>query len=155
MKAGIVVFSKTGNTLKVAQKLREALVSLGHEADILSILTTGEKLTPVTEPVLMHKPDPAPYEALFFGAPVWAFGLCPPMKVYLRGMKSLPGRIAGLFVTQAFPFPFLGGNRAIRQMADLCREKGMTAGKTAVFNWSGRDVEARADAAARGLAASV
>ena len=38
-------------------------------------------------------------------------------------------------VTQAFPYPWMGGNRAIRQMRKLCQSKGATICGSGVVNW--------------------
>jgi hypothetical protein len=83
---------------------------------------------------------------------VYAFSLCPVMQAYLKAVGSLKGKKAGLFVTHHFPKAFLGGNRTIRQMATLCREKGADIGQTAVVNWSGKDRDKQISDAAGTLA---
>ena len=47
----------------------------------------------------------------------------------MKGLK------ADLFVTQAFPYAWMGGNRAIRQMKAICEKKGAQIDNTAVINW--------------------
>ena len=39
-------------------------------------------------------------------------------------------------MTQYFPFPFLGGNRAMRQIINICVRKEATIFGTGIVNWS-------------------
>ena len=138
MKIGIIVHSQTGNTLSVAERLKERLVAGGHSVDL-------ERVTPVDEKPsggvikLKEVPDTDPYELLFFAAPVQAFSLSPVMKTYLAQLPPLQGKRACCFVTQYFPFPWLGGNRAISQMQKALQSKGVKTGNTSIINWSRKD----------------
>ncbi len=76
------------------------------------------------------------YEAVIFAGPVWAFSLCSVMKLYLSKLSALRGQKVGLFVTQAFKKPWLGGNKAIRQMTKVCADKGGAIVKTGIVNWN-------------------
>lgn len=60
------------------------------------------------------------------------------MKLYLEQIPSLGGKAVGYFVTQAFPFPWMGGNRTIRQMVSVCQALGGKVFKTGVVNWTWR-----------------
>ena len=70
-----------------------------------------------------------------FGSPVQAFSLCQAMVDYLKQVASLQGKQVALLVTEAFPYPWLGGNRAIRQMKRLCESKGTTVCGSGIVNW--------------------
>ncbi len=70
------------------------------------------------------------------GSPVQAFSLSSTMTAYLSQIKSLQGKKVAFLVTQFFPFPWLGGNRAIGQMKKICESKGAIVCGTAVINWS-------------------
>ena len=155
MKAGIVVYSHTGNTLQVAEKLRESLAAQGHEADILRVHAQNEDPNAKEPLKLTETPDVAPYDALFFGAPVYGFSLCPPMKAYLQQVGPLKGKRVGVFVTHHFPMAWLGGNRSARQMAALCESKGAKPGASAVVNWSGKDRDGQIRDAVGALGAGV
>ncbi|MBE3036117.1 MAG: flavodoxin, partial [Candidatus Atribacteria bacterium] len=76
------------------------------------------------------------YDALVFGSPVQAFSLSSAMKTYLLQIKLLQDKKVAFLVTQYFPFPWLGGNRAIGQMKRIGESKGATICGTAVVNWS-------------------
>jgi flavodoxin len=138
MKIGIIVYSHTGNTLSVAEEISKACAQRGHTCSIERV--TAENAEPGSKgPVrLSAAPDLTEYDAVIFGAPVYAFSLCPVMKLYLQQLPSLNGKKACCYVTQQLPKAWLGGNRAIRQMQALCKEKGAKAGCTGIVNWSGK-----------------
>src|SRR5271157_376882 len=122
MKIGIIVHSQTGNTLSVAQKLKEKLAAAGHSVNI-------ERISPVggdqKRPVQIEKlPDLSVYDALVFAAPVQAFSLSPVMKAYLGQLPSLSNKKVACFVTKAFPFNWTGGNNAISHLKKGVGSKG-------------------------------
>ena len=135
MKIGIIVYSQTGNTLSVAEKLKEKLTAAGHSAEIEQVTVAGGRKSGERAFQLETRPDVSQYEALVFGAAVEAFSLSPVMRSYLTGVDSLQGKQVACLVTQFFPYPWMGGNRAIRQMRELCESKGATASGSAVVNW--------------------
>lgn len=135
MNIGIIVHSQTGNTYFVAQKLQEKLAAAGHTVNIERVIPAGEARPGVKNLQLETKPGIAKYDALVFGAPVQAFSLSPVMTSYLRQLVSLQKKKVAGFVTQAFPYPWLGGNRAIRQMKKICKLKGASLCGSAIVNW--------------------
>ncbi len=38
-------------------------------------------------------------------------------------------------MTEFFPFPWMGGNHAIRQMKKICQSKGASILATGIVNW--------------------
>ena len=137
MKIGIIVYSQTGNTLSVAEKLEEKLTAAGHSAEIEQVTVAGGRKSGERAFQLESRPDVSQYEALVFGAAVEAFSLSPVMMNYLTGIDSLQGKQVACLVTQFFPYPWMGGNRAIRQMRKLCESKGATLSGSGVVNWVG------------------
>ena len=136
MNIGIILYSETGNTYSVSQKLKEKLVTSGHSVNIERLKVIG-KVRPGAKDVKFEVlPNIEPYDALVFGSPVQAFSLSSAMTTYLSQIKSLKDKKAALLVTQYFPFPWLGGNRAIGQMKKICESKGAIICGTAVVNWS-------------------
>ncbi len=136
MRIGIIVYSQTGNTLSVAEKLKQRLVAAGHSTEIEQVTVVGGRKAGGRNFQLDTRPDAAQYEALVFGSAVEAFSLSPVLATYLRGIGSLDGKRIACLVTQFFPYRWMGGNRAIRQMHKLCKSKGATMRGTAVVNWS-------------------
>lgn len=141
MNIGIIIFSRTGNTLSVAEKLLEACIAAGHTA-VIARVTAEDENTNAKGPVqLKTAPDPTRFDAVIFGAPVQAFSLSPIMKAYLAQVPRISGKKVCCFVTQHFPKPWMGGKQAIRQMRNLCRIKGTDITETGIVNWTSKSRE--------------
>jgi len=136
MSIGIVVYSWAGHTLSVAEKLQEGLVAGGHTVKLEQVTVVGGRKQGAREFGLETLPDVAPYDAVVFGSAVEAFSLSPVLTAYLKQIGSLQGKKVACLVTQQFPYPWMGGNRAIRQMKKLLKAKGGTIAGSAVVNWA-------------------
>ncbi len=138
MNIGIIVYSRTGNTLSVAERVRDAVAAQGHTAVIERITAENEDPNNKLPVRLKTVPDPAQYDAVIFGAPVQGFSLSPIMAAYGAQLPELAGKQAGCFVTQHFPKPWMGGSRAISQMRKLLRSKGAIIAETGIVNWTSK-----------------
>jgi len=136
MKIGIFVHSKTGNTLSVAQRLQDKLISAGHTSCIHRISAVNDEEIDFKKIELHDKPDVQGYDVLVFGAPVRGFSLSAVMHSYLTSIGSLKGRETACFMTQSFPYPWMGGNRALKQLCKICTDKGANILETGIINWS-------------------
>ena len=136
MDIGIVVVSQTGHTESVAVKLKDKLAGSGHTVGYQKLQVKGEIRPDIKTYQYDELPDLTPYEAVVFASPVMAFSLNPAMKYYLSNIHSLAGKKAAFLVTEQFPFPWLGGNRAVRQMTQLCEVKGAQILDSVIVNWS-------------------
>ncbi len=135
MKVGIIVYSSTGNTLSVAQRLKESLLLLGHSVNLEQLNVVDDK--PSSKVIqLVALPDINLYDVIIFASPVRGFSLAPAMKTYLSQISSFQGKKVGAFVTQFFPYPWMGGNRTIEQMEKACEAKGARLFGTGIVNWS-------------------
>ena len=143
MKVGIVVYSQTGNTLSVATKLKEKLAAAGHSVALEQVKLVAERKPGSREFQLGPLPDVTPYDVLVFGAAVEAFSLSPVMTKCLGQIGSLEKKNVICLITQAFPFAWLGGSRAARQMRTLCEAKGAAVRGSAVVNWMGAGLDRR------------
>ncbi|MBC7220624.1 flavodoxin family protein [Candidatus Bipolaricaulota bacterium] len=141
MDIGIVVHSQTGHTHSVAEKLREKLATAGHTVTLERLEAEGEVRPGVKDVRLKSVPNVEAYDAIVFGSPVHGFALALAMQAYLRQVPSLAGKRAACFVTQSFPFAWMGGDRALRQMTRACQAKGATICGVGVVNWSRRSRE--------------
>lgn len=139
MNIGIIVYSQTGHTLQVAEQLRVSLADAGHEATLAQVRAVTEDPRNPMNVRLTEVPDPSGYDMLYIAAPVHGFSLCPAMKSYLQGIAPLDGKKVACFVTQHFPYPWMGGNRAVRQMSEAIGQKGGHVIVTGVVNWSHKD----------------
>ena len=123
MHIGIIVYSQTGTTLAVAEKMKETLIAAGHIADI-GLITIEDKGKSDSSVVLKDTPPVDGYDALIFGAPVQAFSLCAPMAKYLKQLPSVRGVPAACYVLQGLNKDWMGGNRAIKTIRKHLLDKG-------------------------------
>lgn len=137
MNIGIIIHSQTGNTLSVAEKLKKSLILKGHDVTLQQVTDKGES-SHKSKIQLQTIPTIEDYDCLFFGAPVWGYSLSPVMKLYLAQLLTLKDKRVGCFVTEFFPYSWMGGSRAVNQMIKLCSQKGAKASKIGVVNWSNR-----------------
>lgn len=122
MRIGIIAYSKTGNTLYVAEKLRDKLISAGKEASVVRLRS--------------ETPDLERYEGLVFCSPVNGGAPADAMKSYLAKMKSLEGKKVALMATGLFPAA-LGRRQTLAYMKKICIEKeAEICGEGSVGWWS-------------------
>lgn len=143
MSLGIVVYSETGNTRLVAGKLEVAAAAAGHRVHVDEIRLAERRTQGSRAFALAVSPSVEGFDFVVFGAPVEAFSLSPVMVEYLRGTPSLAGKRVACLVTQGFPYRWLGGNRAVKQMRRLCEAKGAAVIGGEVVNWMGAGREDR------------
>lgn len=139
MKIGLIVYSQTGNTLKVAQALESALIDGGHETALLRITVASSDPKDTQNPVLTSVPDPGAFDMVYLASPVQGFSLAPAMLAYLKQMPTLGGKWVGGFVTQALPFRWMGGNRALRQLRAGLEAKGAYFTQSGDVHWGSKD----------------
>jgi flavorubredoxin len=151
MKIGIIVYSHTGNTLFVAGKFKEELLAAGHSVDVEQVTAVNEEEKDVEKVQLKMIPCIGSYEALVFGSPVRGASISPVMAAYLSRASSLQGKKIVCFVTELFPYPWMGGNRTIEQMKKVCESKGAELVGTGIVNWSRRDRSKRINDLAKEL----
>jgi len=155
MKIGMIVYSQTGNTLGVAEKVRDELVKKGHEVVIERVLTEGGDPKDSAPIRLTAAPDPNGYDAVVFASPVQAFSLAQGMKLYFQQRSKIDASRVCCFVTQHFPKPWMGGNHAIRQMREYCRAAGATVTGTGVVNWTNKSRDAQMETVVRTLTSAL
>jgi len=135
MKTGIIVFSQTGNTLAVAQRIQEAIAAPDNEVSILKVTAQNEQEADVSKIQLSGNPETSGFDVLIFGSPVHGFSLAPVMMAYLNQNSALSGKKVACYVTQGLPKAWMGGKRALRQMVDICEKKGASTYSTGIVNW--------------------
>jgi len=141
MKIGIIVYSQTGNTHSVALKLNEKLTAAGHSVNMERLMPVGDPKPGDTNVKFEKLPDLNIYDCLVFGAPVQAFSLCSAMKSYLSQIAPLNNKKVACLTTEAFPYKWMGGSRAIAQMKKLCESKSGIVCGTGIVNWSNKQRE--------------
>jgi len=134
MNVGIILYSQTGNTLAVAQRMQECLVAAGHTAQ-LERITVRQSQNRNAAGDLMDIPSVDGYDAVIFGAPVQGFRLCEPMTKYLTQLPDLQGLPVACFLTQALTRKWMGGNRAWQTMYTLITAKGSEPQRIGHVHW--------------------
>jgi flavodoxin len=138
MHIGLIVYSQTGNTLTVAQRMKETLEAAGHTAEIRPV-TVEAVGKPTSTVVLKDTPTVAGLDAVIFGAPVQAFSLCQAMTQYLKQIANFKGLPAACYVTQGLSKKWMGGNRAYGTMRKLCMAKGADPIRIGHVHWGAKE----------------
>lgn len=133
MNIGLIVFSQTGHTMSVVEKLKDRLVSAGHQAVIEPITIQGDAAPGKFQ--LTRQPETDPYDGLVLASPVQAFSLHPVMKDYLARVSSLKGKSVAFLVTKQLSSHWTGGNRAIKMMQTACLAKGADRLGSGIVVW--------------------
>lgn len=136
MNIGIIVHSKTGHSLLVAEKIKEKLISEGHKVTLEKITALKDDEIDIAKIKLEKLPSIEGYDLLIFGAPVRGLSLSPVMSAYISQLKTLQGIKVGAFVTQFFPIKQMGGQRSINQLIKFCESKGGKVFESGVINWT-------------------
>lgn len=135
MKIGIIVYSQTGNTYSVAEKLKVSLKESGHDVNIerITVKRDDKSFPPVV--TLIKAPAVDEYDCIVFASYVEAFSLCSEMKAYLNQLKSLKKKKIAAFVTKGLPFLWTGGVSAVKKIKNICETKDGTVDKTGIIPW--------------------
>ncbi len=135
MKIGMIVYSHTGNTLSVAERLEKELSAAGHEVTLERLETVGPSTLATESDPLKVQPAVDPYDALVLGCPVRGGTPAPPMLTFLEPIESLQGKHVALLVTGFFPFEGWGRNQTIAQLEEICESKGATVSGAESVGW--------------------
>lgn len=135
MNIAIAVHSRTGNTRSVAMRLKQTLEASGHTVRIFDVGASGSPARDDEDRSSDGAASLAGFEGIVFGSPVHAFSLSPDMTAFMETLPSMEGKTVACFVTQAFPFAWMGGFRTLRQMAALCTARGAAVKAGCVVNW--------------------
>jgi flavodoxin len=123
MKSLVVFYSRTGNTKKVAEGLSKLLKSdleeirgVEDRRGVLGYAVSGMQAL-MKKPAAIRKPrrNPASYDVVVIGTPVWFGNVSTPVRTYLT-------QNAGRFKNVAFYCTFhgSGAESAFRHMRGLC-----------------------------------
>lgn len=152
MKTIIIVHSSTGTTRKFADKIAGKLRENGHS----TIVTQLETDVPVKSGsvrscekfVITNLPKIKEYDAVLLGGPVWGFSASPVIIACIDALDDLKGKKVIPFVTQGFPFKFMGGKQAIALMSRHAASKQATTLRGAIVSKLFHDIETDMDNAA-------
>ncbi len=136
MKIGIIVYSQTGHTLEVCEKLKDRYTQQGHQVSLERVTVVGERTPQSKSFQLECRPDPDPYDVVVFASYVEAFSLCQVMMRYMKGLGDMGGQRVACLLTQQFPYAWMGGCRALGQMKRICRDRGADPCADAIVHWA-------------------
>lgn len=145
MKVGVIVHSYSGNTLSVAEKIKESLLKVGHSIDIVRIQIIGGENPGNRQFEIENPPEVNNYDALIFGAPVRGFSISPVIAAYLNQLHSLKDKKAACFVTKKLSSDWTGGKKAIALMKDICESKGGIVVGMGTVCWKSKNRENEID----------
>jgi flavodoxin len=134
MKIGIMLYSRTGNTGKVASLLKEKLAANGHDVTLEQLEPLHSAPPSVEDVELKSYPSVDAYEALIFAAPVWGGRPATPMLSFLQHLASLQGKKIACLTTGFFPAKW-GSNQALENMTSVCRSKGADVAGSGSVTW--------------------
>jgi len=123
MKILIVYYSRTGLTKKLGEKLADTLSAQTEEikdevarGGVIGYLRCGKEAMQDISPVILDsKNNPADYDLVIIGTPVWAATMASPVRSYLIAQKDKFKRVA-FFATQGGE----GANRTVEKMTEVC-----------------------------------
>jgi len=136
MNIGIIIYSHSGHTWSVGEKIKEELLVQGHSVQMEKISAANEDPQSPKQIVLNAIPDLSNYDAVIFGAPVAGFQLSPIMRAYLTQLPALQGRKAACFVTQHLKKKWMGSSRAVKQITRAVEQKGTPIIASGIVQWS-------------------
>jgi flavodoxin len=155
MKTLIAYYSRGGTTRQAAEALGKHL-----QADVVEIpcdkydegvrglVDAGHDSVHAEAPEIGDLPaDPAAYDRVVLGGPVWVWGAAPPLRSAIRDVE-LAGKPVAIFVTY-------GGGPHERPLRQLEEELGRQAIATAAFSSSDVSDAAKLDAALGDFAAKI
>ncbi|MBN1940946.1 MAG: flavodoxin domain-containing protein [Candidatus Diapherotrites archaeon] len=104
MRVLVVYYSKTGNTEKVAERIKDFFAAQKTGIDLMPLKTKGKidpKQMPKAEQIVLTNPKTnlAQYDLVFVGTPVWGMQPSPIALAYLKQLEKANGKKFVLFAT--------------------------------------------------------
>jgi flavodoxin len=130
VKILVVYYSRTGYTQRMAEAIGNACGADverirydGARLGVWGYLRCGrEALTKRAVDIEPAAKDPASYDLVVIGTPVWASNISSPVRAYLRRQKAKLRQVA-LFCTEGGS----GGQKVLADMAELCGKQPMAS----------------------------
>lgn len=122
-KTLVVYYSRTGYTRKIAEAIAsacdadiEGLEDVKSRSGIFGYLRSArEALTKSLADIKPLNKEPAPYDLLILGTPVWAGHVSSPIRSYIEQHKNLFKQVA-FFCTQGGS----GAEKVLQNLVELC-----------------------------------
>lgn len=124
MIIGIIIHSKSGNTLSIAREI-EGILQEKHTVELIEL----------KESFPIEVPNISSYDSLIFGSSVESLAIEAHMKRVMKKLPSLKGKKVFNFTNQFFPFSFLGGMQARNTMRRVVSKKGAHLLGETIIHW--------------------
>lgn len=138
MKIGLILHSKSGNTRSVAEHIKTSLEKAGHTVVIENLIPHDEAETDPTKIKLTTVPSIRSYDGFILACPVRGASISPTLTAFLRHVDSFEQKKVAYFVTEYFPFKWMGGSSALSKLTKLIQNKGAVLVGCDVINWKNR-----------------
>lgn len=123
MKVLVVYYSRTGTTKKIADLIAskldadtEEILDVKSRKGALGYMRSGKEAMKRSIPDIQEpKIDPAGYDLVVLGTPIWSWNMSSPMRAYLDRFKADMPQLA-FFCTMGGS----GDDKAFREMEDIC-----------------------------------
>lgn len=136
MHINVIVYSDTGHTWAVANRLSEQLRSLGHGCEIARIETANSD--PGADGVRSGEPLSGPeHDSVVLCCPVRGGLPAPAMEDYLASIGSLEGTRVACLVTGFFPVAYWGREQTLTRLREVCESKGAVVCGSSSVGWFG------------------
>ena len=136
MRIGLIIYSLSGHTWKVAEALRDCLAAAGREVTLARVEVTGIATRATEDAPLKTLPSVEGYDAVVFGTPVRGGTIPSPMRRYLEQLPALQG-LKGALLTTHFFRPDWGSKQVVAALQSACEAKGAAICGAADVKWSG------------------
>ncbi len=125
-KTLVVFYSRTGTTKKVAEMITsklnadtEEIISIKNRSGIWGYLVSGrEAMKEIPAEIQPTQKNPAEYDTVIVGTPIWGGKMSSPVRAYLINHKNEFKKIA-LFCTAGGST----GEKALKTMKDICSKE--------------------------------
>ncbi|MDD3803207.1 MAG: hypothetical protein PHW02_02320 [bacterium] len=142
MKILIVFYSETGNTKLFAEEVKKAVEKKNIVCDMIQIETDvpARNYNPSNQVLnIKNMPDAEGYDYVILGGPVMAFRANYATMKCIKEINGIKGKKFIPFVTQHFPFPFMGGTNAISMMSKEAKKAGAEVLEGSIINIAWHD----------------
>lgn len=140
MKTAIIIFSETGHTLSVGNQIRNKIIG----SDLFEIMVTRPNKNNRLDFSFDRIPNVEDYDNIVFGSFVEGFQLNPVMKRYIED-QDLKGKKIICFLTHYFPFKWMGGVSAMKQMVKAVEDNKGEILLTGIIDWTNHKRQSQID----------
>jgi len=136
MNIQIITYSQTGKTLSVSKLLYDDLNKLKFKVSFDEIKVIDKKI-PRPNPFTIELSPELKGDIIVLATLVEGFLPSPVMMEYINNHDFSNKKVICV-VTHFFPFAWMGGNSAIKKMANLLIGKKANVIATGIINWSSK-----------------